>query len=158
MTNRIQKQVDDWQELINKLPFDLLKQVTNDQLSLTVGKNMGTLGEQFRHMIRTRFQYAEAIENKKLGDIIEKFDPAVAKSKDDLTTLWEKANKRLIDSVSNAPDDLEIDWKHWGTDLMNLQDHLNVLMDHETLHAGELIVYIRTHEIPFPKSWAMWGL
>jgi len=41
---------------------------------------------------------------------------------------------------------------------MNLQDHLHVLMDHETLHIGELVVYLKTHEIPFPESWSMWGL
>ncbi|MEX2013737.1 MAG: hypothetical protein WD896_00075 [Parcubacteria group bacterium] len=36
---------------------------------------MGTIGEQFRHMARVRFQYAEAIENRKIADVIEKIDP-----------------------------------------------------------------------------------
>ncbi|HEY4493524.1 MAG TPA: DinB family protein [Candidatus Paceibacterota bacterium] len=158
MTKETQKQIDDWLEIINKLPFDLLKQVSEEDLSLTVGKNMGTLGEQFRHMIRTRFQYAEAIENKKLADIIERLDPSISKSKKELIILWEKANKKLVEVVQNTQGDLVIDWKHWGAPSMNLRDHLNVLMDHETLHIGELIVYIKTHEIPFPKSWTMWGL
>jgi hypothetical protein len=26
------------------------------------------------------------------------------------------------------------------------------------LHSGQLVVYLRTHELPFPKSWSAWGL
>ena len=61
----IQKKIDDW-TYIQNLPLDVLKNLSDEQLILTVGKNMGTLGEQFRHMCRVRFQYAEAIENKVL--------------------------------------------------------------------------------------------
>src|SRR3990167_3943535 len=123
MTKETQKQIDDWLEIINKLPFDLLKQVSEEDLDLTVGKNMGTLGEQFRHMIRVRFQYAEAIENKKVTDVIKKIDPAVAKSKTKIIELWEKANQKLLTILENAdPNELEnvmINWKHWGVDEMN---------------------------------------
>lgn len=59
------------------------------------------------------------------------------------------------------PGELEskmIDWKYWDVDEMNIHDHLNLLMDHETMHNGEMIVYLRTHELKFPKSWEPWGL
>jgi len=161
MNKEIEKKIEDWR-FIQNLAFDVLKMLRNEQLGFTVGKNMGTLGEQFRHMARVRFQYAEAIETKKVDNTIEKIDPEVAKSKSKLIELWEKANQKLLAVLQNAnPDGLEntmIDWKHWGVDEMSIHDHLNALMDHETLHNGQIIVYLRTMEIKFPKSWETWGL
>ena len=161
MNKEIQKQIESWQ-WIQGLAFDILKMLSDEQLGLTIGKNMGTLGEQFRHMIRVRFQYAEAIENRKIDNTIEKIDPEVAKSKTELIELWEKANKKLLAVLENAnPDELEntmINWKHWGVDEINIHEHLNFLMDHETLHEGQIIVYLRTHDIKFPESWKAWGL
>ncbi len=123
---------------------------------------MGTLGEQFRHMARVRFQYTEAIETKKVDNTIEKIDPGVAKSKSKLVELWEKASKKLLSVLESADsDELEstmINWKHWGVDEMNIHDHLNALMNHETLHNGQIIVYLRTMELKFPESWKAWGL
>ena len=161
MTNEIQNKIESW-KWIQGLAFDVLKMLSDEQLYLMVGKNMGTLGEQFRHMIRVRFQYAEAIENKKITDVIEKIDPNIAKSETKLIELWEKANQKLLATLQNAdPDKLEktmIDWKHWGVDEMNIHDHLNALMDHETLHEGQIIVYLRSNDIKFPESWKAWGL
>ena len=161
MTKEIQKKIEDW-KWIQSLALDVLKMLSDEQLGLTVGKNMGTLGEQFRHIARVRFQYAEAIENKKIADVIEKIDPNVAKSKTGLIELWEKANEKLLAVLENTnPNELEntkINWKHWGGDEMNIHDHLNVLMDHETLHNGQIIVYIRTNDLKFPESWKAWGL
>jgi len=161
MNKEIEKKIEDW-KFIQNLAFDVLKMLTDDQLGFTVGKNMGTLGEQFRHMARVRFQYAEAIETKKVDNTIEKIDPEVAKSKAKLIGLWEKANQKLLAVLKNSdPDNLEnamINCKHWGIDKMNIHDHFNALMDHETLHNGQIIVYLRTMELKFPKSWETWGL
>src|SRR3989344_3923402 len=161
MNKEIKKKIEDW-NFIQNLAFDVLKMLSDEQLGFTVGKNMGTLGEQFRHMARVRFQYAEAIETKKVDNTIEKIDPEVAKSKSKLIELWEKANQKLLAVLQNAnPDELEntmINWKHWGVDEMNIHDHFNALMDHETLHNGQIIVYLRTMELKFPKSWETWGL
>ena len=161
MNKEITKQFDNW-DYIQNLSLDILKSVSDEQLGLTVGKNMGTLGEQFRHIIRVRFQYAEAIENKIVADIIENIEPESAKSKLKLIELWKKANDKLLDILNKSSkigsEDFLIDWKHWGIESMNIFDHLNALMDHEMLHNGEIIVYLKTYEIPFPKSWEPWGL
>ena len=80
MNKEIARQFENW-SYIQSLSLDILKNISDAQLNLTVGKNMGTLGEQFRHMIRVRFQYAEVIENKIITDTIEKIEPKAAKSK-----------------------------------------------------------------------------
>ena len=49
-------------EFCQDLAMEILKMLSEQQLNFTVGKNMGTLGEQFRHMARVRLQYAEALE------------------------------------------------------------------------------------------------
>ena len=161
MNKEIKKKIEDW-NFIQNLAFDVLKTLSDEQLGFTVGKNMGTLGEQFRHMARVRFQYAEAIETKKVDTVIEKIDPAVAKSKIKLVELWEKANQKLLNVLERSnPEELEdttINWSNWGVGEMNIHGHLNVLMDHETLHNGEIIVYLRTMGFTFPKSWEAWGL
>lgn len=161
MTKEVKQQIENWQ-FIQNLSLDILRELTDEQLGLSVGKNMGALGEQFRHMIRVRFQYAEAIENRKLAEVIEKFDPAVAKSKVALMELWDKANSKLLAILGKLDDNvlagLAINWNYWGVPEVSLEDHLNYLMDHETLHNGEIIVYLRIHSIPFPKSWEAWGL
>ena len=161
MTEGIQNKIESW-KWIEGLAFDVLKILSSEQLGLTVGKNMGTLGEQFRHMIRVRFQYAEAIENKKVDNTIEKIDPEVAKLKAKLIELWERANQKLLAALENTnPEQLEnsmINWRYWGVDKMNIHDHFNALMNHETLHEGQIIVYLRTHDIKFPESWKAWGL
>lgn len=161
MAEEIKNKIESW-KWIQGLAFDVLKMLSDEQLYLTVGKNMGTLGEQFRHIARVRFQYAEAIENKKITDVIEKIDPNVAKLQTRLIELWEKANEKLLAVLEKTnPDELEntkINWKHWGGDEMSIHDHLNVLMDHETLHNGQIIVYLRTNDIKFPESWKAWGL
>lgn len=41
---------------------------------------------------------------------------------------------------------------------MNLEHHMRALIEHEILHQGELIVYIKALELKLPKSWSLWGL
>ncbi len=115
MNKEIKKKIEDWQ-FIQNLAFDVLKMLSDEQLSFTVGKNMGTLGEQFRHMARVRFQYTEAIETKKVDDTMEKINPDVTGSRTKLVELWEKANQKLLSVLENADsNELEsamINWKH----------------------------------------------
>lgn len=157
----IKSKLEDW-EFQRGLALDILKSLTDEQLNLTVGKHMGTLGEQFRHMARVQVQYTEAIKNKKIAPTKKKIDPSVAKSKEGLLELWEEANKEMLNVLEGLSGEeaknLNIDWKHWGIDSMDLSSHLDALLDHENLHNGQIIVYLRTHEIPFPKSWEAWGL
>ncbi len=161
MTPDIKSKLENW-KFQRSLALDILKLLTDEQLGLTVGKHMGTLGEQFRHMARVQIQYTDAIKNRKIGPVEKKIDPDVAKSKEKLLELWDMAENEMVNTLEGLSEkeaeDLVIDWKHWGIDSMNLSGHLDALCDHENLHNGQTLVYLRTHEIPFPKSWEAWGL
>jgi uncharacterized damage-inducible protein DinB len=143
------------------LALDILKSISDDQLKLTVGKNMGTLGQQFRHIVKIEIEYLEAIKNKKVAPVQEKLDKNLWTSKESLIVVFDDIEKRmteLLNSISEDPESYMIDWTHWSMEEMNLIDHIQALADHNNLHNGEIIVYARTHEIPFPKSWEPWGL
>ena len=161
MNKEISRQIENL-KFCQDLAMDILKMLTDEQLDFKVGKNMGTLGEQFRHMARVRLQYSEAIETKKVEPTKETIDPSIAKSKEKLIELWEKINQQIpqiLEKMSAEElENLKIDWKHWGVDSMNIYSHLQALVDHENLHNGQIIVYIRTKGLKFPESWKAWGL
>ena len=161
MNKELSRQVENL-KFCQDLAMDILKMLTDEQLNFTVGKNMGTLGEQFRHMARIRLQYSEAIENKKVEPTKETIDPSIAKSKEPLIELWKKVNQKIpqiLEKMSAKElENLKIDWKHWGVDSMDIYSHLQALIDHENLHNGQIIVYVRTMGLKFPESWSAWGL
>jgi uncharacterized damage-inducible protein DinB len=161
MNKDVASRLENW-KFHRGLALDILKSLTDDHLMLTVGKNMGTLGEQFRHMVRVEIQYVEAIITKKIDVTKKKIDPGAAQSKNALLKLWQETSREMLTSIEKLSqqeaNDLAIDWKYWGYDKLNLADHLQALSDHECLHNGEIIVYLKTHKIPFPKSWESWGL
>ncbi len=143
------------------LAFDILKSISDEQLKLTVGENMGTLGMQFRHILKIEIEYLEAIKNKKVAPVERSLNKDLWKSKDALLLIYHDIETRmteLLDSISEDSEKYMIDWKHWSMDEMNLVDHMQALADHNNLHNGEIIVYARTHSVPFPKSWEPWGL
>lgn len=144
------------------LALDMLKSISEDQLQLTVGENMGTLGQQFRHILKIEIEYLEAIQNKKVAPPVGKPDREVANSKERLIALFDDNEKQITETLnsleSEDPEKFMIDWTHWDVPEMNLIDHMHALADHNNLHNGEIIVYAKTHNIPFPKSWEPWGL
>lgn len=143
------------------LTLDILKSLTNEQLKLTVGKNMGTLGQQFRHIAKIELEYLDAIKSKKIAPFPGRLEKSISESRDTLLKVFndiEKELTELLNSLDQDPEKFMIDWKHWGIDEMNLVDHVQALADHNNLHNGEIIVYAKTHGIPFPKSWEPWGL
>lgn len=142
------------------LALDILKSISDDQLQLTVGKNMGTLGQQFRHIAKIELEYIDAIKNKKVAPVPGRLDRSLSNSKEALLETFDKNEKELSELLGSIldPETFMIDWTHWDIKEMNLIDHIQALADHNNLHNGEIIVYAKTHDIPFPKSWEPWGL
>ncbi len=142
------------------LALDILKSIDDDQLNLTVGKNMGTLGQQFRHIAKIELEYIDAIKNKRVAPVSGRLDKSLSNSKEELLNVFGQNRKELTELLNSIqdPESYMIDWTHWDVKEMNLIDHIQALADHNNLHNGEIIVYVKTHDIPFPKSWEPWGL
>lgn len=89
-----------------------------------------------------------------------RLEKSVSESKDALLDIFDKTGEQLEEILKSIedPENFMIDWNAWSIPEMNLSDHIQALADHTNLHNGELIVYARTHDIPFPKSWEPWGL
>ncbi len=139
---------------MRKLTIDLLEAIPEEKLVFAVGKNMGSLGKQFRHIGDVQLCYNEAIKTGKISFSNYKRDYSIETSKEKLKDFLEEADKELLKLIGENPK-AEIDW--FG-DKLSLESHINALIQHEILHQGELLVYARTLELTFPKSWNMWGL
>ncbi|MFW9875611.1 MAG: DinB family protein [Candidatus Thorarchaeota archaeon] len=153
MNSELKSKIDSW-KLIRNLTYDLLESLPETDLNKTVSKNMGSFGKQFRHMGDVQLCYNEAIKNRKIDFSKYRRDYSIENSKLKLKQFLEEMDQKLssyIEKNINA----EIDW---GFAKVSLIEHLNLLIQHEILHHGELIVYIRSLGLKFPKSWEdIWG-
>src|SRR3989344_7803352 len=97
--------------------LDLLGTLSDEELGFTVGQNMGTLGQQFRHLCRVDDQYITAIETKKVENNRKKLDFPLEKSASKLTEQLMEDNKRLFEILENLSEqdveNLKIDWTYW---------------------------------------------
>ena len=159
MNNKLNYHFQSW-KFHRTLTLDLLKSLEDEHLKLTVGKNMGTLGQQFRHIAKIELEYLDAIKSKRISVKPGRLDKAISESKEGLLKILNGTQKELTKVLNSIedPENYMIDWKEWGVNEMNLTDHIQALADHNNLHNGELIVYAKTHNIAFPKSWEPWGL
>lgn len=115
---------------------------------------MGTLGKQFRHIGDVQLCYTEAIKSGKISFDHYRRDYSLENSKQKLLDFLQETDQdflRLVEENSGV----EIDWfgEKW-----TLEQHLQALIEHEILHHGQLVVYLRTLNLKFPKSWELWGL
>src|SRR3989344_5988331 len=136
--------------------IDLLKSCSDEDLNYVVGKNMGTLGQQFRHLTRVDDQYISAIETGRVENNRRKLELPIEKSVVLLLEQLEKDNERLSEVLNsfsgNAINDIKIDWSYWHEEGFTLFEHLQAMVEHEILHHGELIVYFRSMDKKFPDS------
>ena len=159
MNERLEAVVEEW-KTYRKLTLDLLEKIPEDKLDFTVGKNMGTIGKQFRHIGDVQLCYIEAIKTKKIDFSKYRRDYSIEKTKKKLKEFLNEMDKELFSLLENLNseeiEELKIDW---GFDKISIFEHLRYLIHHEILHHGELIVYIRTLGMKFPDSWnEVWGV
>lgn len=61
--------------------------------------------------------------------------------------LWRQLDDTAFDSIID-----------WGQEKVDVYEHLQRMVNHETLHHGQLIVYRKALDRAFPASWAAYGL
>ena len=153
MEQGLKQLLKDWRAG-RQLTFDLLDELPEKHLSFAVGKNMGTIGKQYRHIGDVQICYNEAIKTGKADFNKYKRDYSLENSKEKLKAFLEAVNQEMLKLIEENQD-VKIDWfgEEW-----DIKKHIKALIEHEILHQGELVVYIRALGIKFPKSWELWGL
>lgn len=154
MSPKLQRFLSQW-KFDRDMTIDLLRSLSNEDLNLRPGHNVGEFWKQFRHLGRVQENYMDALET---GTV--QFESTGAYSgAPDGTALLEYLNgldQRLGEQLSMLDETRLIDW--FGEEQITAFDHLLRMMGHETLHHGQLIVYCKLLNKPFPASWKVWGL
>ncbi len=163
MNRRLESLIDTYR-LHRNLITDVLRQLSDEQLQLTIGKNMGTLGKQFRHIGDIQLCYIDALKTKKMSFFRSTVDHSLEESRELLLGFLTENDQRMLATLEGLGNEelekMRIDWTHKSHQIdeqLSVYDHLNDLIRHEILHQGEIIVYLRTLELPFPASWRLWG-
>ncbi len=153
MRESLKQVLDDWKQM-RTLTLDLLEIIPEKHLAFSVGKNMGTIGKQYRHVGDVQICYTQAIASGKIDFDNYKRDYTLENSKTKLKNFLTEIDKEMLQFITQNQD-AEIDWfgEKW-----NLEKHIRSLIEHEILHQGELVVYVRILDLNFPESWELWGL
>jgi DinB superfamily len=136
------------------MTVDLLATLDEDTLRFTPGPGLGPLWRQFRHLGRIEDNYTLAIGSGQIA-----FGPPRRRSSgtsaEALQSYVHDLDRDLEAAVAGAPPGLRVDW---GSEVVDLAEHVGRLVNHEVLHHGELIAYVRMLGRPFPAAWRIWGL
>ena len=158
MSEELKSILEEW-EFYRKLTLDLLEIIPEEKLGFTVGKNMGAIGKQFRHIGDVQLCYVGAIKTRKIDFNKYRRDYSIENSKTKLKGFLEEMDKELLDLLGKLnPEEIDTLSIDWGFEKLSIIEHIRSLIQHEILHHGELIVYVRTLGIKFPDSWKTWGL
>jgi uncharacterized damage-inducible protein DinB len=142
-----------WQ-FVRELTLSLLETLGDDDLAFSPGGGMGQLGMQFRHLGRLECNYVSALST---GHIV--FGDPHNRAGDDTSA-------GLLAYLHLADDDLwrairTLEWEtfiDWFGEPVDVDEHLHRMTQQETLHHGQLIVYVRALGRKFPTPWAAYGL
>ena len=155
-------------KLHRKLTRDLLLSLNQEQLSLKPFSVSGTFGKQFRHLLDIEKCYVESLLNGFLAfyrsdidhsletnreRLIQELDREDAKLEKFFKGIRrEKANEKYVDCTQAV--------QYLGDNNIRASPVriLSWLTEHEILHEGELLLYVRTERMEFPRSWMIWGL
>jgi uncharacterized damage-inducible protein DinB len=155
-------------KLHRKLTRDLLLSLNPEQLSLKPFSVSGTFGKQFRHLLDIEKCYVESLLNGFLAfyrsdidhsletnreRVIQELDREDAKLEKFFKGIRrEKANEKYVDCTQAV--------QYLGDNNIRASPVriLSWLTEHEILHEGELLLYVRTERMEFPRSWMIWGL
>lgn len=153
MEQELKQLLEDWQAM-RQLTLDLLDELPEEHLSFAVGKNMGTIRKQYRHIGDVQICYNEAIKTGNADFKKYRRDYSIENSREKLKAFLDEVNQEMLNLIEENQE-AKIDWfgEEW-----DLKQHIKALIEHEILHHGELVVYIRTLGLKFPKSWGLWGL
>jgi uncharacterized damage-inducible protein DinB len=138
------------------LTRDLLQFLDVDELAFSPSDRLGPLWKHFRHLGRVQENYLRSLETGRVGFGFDGTSYiAAGASKQMLRDYLDRVDARLKEQLRAVDVSRRIEWPDSAVDS---HEHLMRMADHEVLHHGMFIVYMRLLGKGFPPSWAPWGL
>lgn len=137
------------------LTMDLLGSLEPDELAFTPGANLGPFWKHFRHLGRVQENYLQAIDT---GRVVFGFDNTTYRgdaSRQSLIDYLDRVDQRLTHTLTILDTTRRVNW--FGS-TVDAYTHFMRMADHENLHHGMFVVYVRLLGRSFPRRWAAWGL
>ena len=149
-----------WQET-REHTLILLRQLSDAQLIIPFPRPLfNSFGKQFQELGVIQEAYIDAIHQGKMdfSRMSVDLDEELVISKDKLHEFLTSLDSQLTGLLKDVQDPYQsIDW-HLGDDNPTLLEHIYWLVQHETLHHGQLVVYCYLLNIAPPeklaKAWA----
>ena len=155
-------------KLHRKLTRDLLLSLNPEQLSLKPFSVSGTFGKQFRHLLDIEKCYVESLLNGFLAFYRSDIDHSLETNRERLIQELDREDAKLEkffkgirrEKVNEKYVDCTQAVQYLGDNNIRASPVriLSWLTEHEILHEGELLLYVRTERMEFPRSWMIWGL
>ncbi len=153
--SRLQAFREDW-SLLRALSLDLLADLSPAELEYTPGPGLGRFWKQFRHLGGVQECYLEALSTGRVDFSYTGRHYRGGPDRAALLGYLRGLDEQMFATLARA------DWARtvvWGPgDTPDLDGHLRRLVEHEVLHHGEWVVYVRLLGRAFPASWGLWGL
>lgn len=135
--------------------LDLIDCLSEEDLDFSPHSSITPFWKQFIHPGRVQEEYLEAMGQGKIqfhGDASSSYKGG--KSKTGILEYLSSLDRRLELISREASTNAQIDW--FG-EKISLRQHFHRMLEHEMLHHGEWVVFMRALGKPFPKSWSVWG-
>ena len=155
MNNELMERFESQWKFARGLTRALLESLEPDELAFTPGSHLGPFWKHFRHLGRVQENYLQAIETGKVTFGFENTTYRGDASRQPLIAYLDRVDQRLTHVLSTLDATRRIDW--FGSTI-DAYTHFTRMADHEILHHGMSVVYVRLLGRSFPPSWAAWGL
>jgi hypothetical protein len=145
--------IDRW-HMVHALTYDCLAILEQDHLHLTLPfPESLTLGSQFRCMLGAQESYLREVERGAWQGFTCSLDALDNVTPAGIARQMRRADTALADTLRTTP---------LTTHLQNgkyVHAIIQRLIEHETLHHGQLINFLFCHHLPIPHSWGKeWAL
>lgn len=136
-----------------KLTYDLLTDLPEETLILHFPRpKLDTVGQQLAEMADVTIAYAKSIEagSMDFGAVRWDFPENLTSSRDELMSYLRKSDEAITKAVESADIDAEIDLFGVKESLLGW---LIGLVQHETLHHGQIALFFLYNKVAMPDSW-----
>ena len=134
----------DWREIRGRT-YEFLKTIPSNKLIWKPHKDLGTIGQQIRHIGVSQRSYINGIKLGKIDFSDKIFNPEIENNKEKAINFLEDLDNKLFNTLDKVNANKKIVFIDGiaGESVINLKTVLNYLIEHEFYHQGVFTCYGR---------------